>query len=229
MACHGLIVAGGAGRRFGDRKQFASLAGKPVIWHSLSAFEKCPGISEIVLVTNSDAIDRADHLVRKWHLHKVNWIVAGGKERQDSVYQGLRALPDKGIVAIHDGVRPALNSQDISRGLKACRKHGSVIYARPIDETIKEVRNSAVIRTVARQGLFLAQTPQFFPLELIRRAHQLAAQDGYYGTDDAELLERIGEAVNVLPGWQQNIKITTRADLDLAARIRKSPRPRIAP
>src|SRR5512137_2718764 len=96
---YGLVVAAGAGSRFGGRKQYAKLHGKPVFYYSLLAFERCPAVKETVLVTNLDMIDRVESLVRKWRLRKVTWVIAGGEQRQDSVARGLRVLPDEGMVA----------------------------------------------------------------------------------------------------------------------------------
>jgi len=216
---YGLVVAAGAGVRFGGRKQYFKLAGKPLIYHSLLAFERCPIVKETVLVTNVDVIDRAEALVRKWRFRKVNWVVGGGAQRQDSVARGLRILPDSGIVAIHDGVRPFLKPERLTQGFRTCRRSKAVVFALPAGETVKEVHDGLVAGTVLRDALFLVQTPQFFSLPLIKQAVDQAFRDGFYGTDDAQLVERAGGHVTVIHGWRENIKITTRADLKFAERL----------
>jgi 2-C-methyl-D-erythritol 4-phosphate cytidylyltransferase len=216
---YALVVAAGAGSRFGGRKQFVKLAGKPVMYYSLLAFERCPQVKETVIVTNLDMIDRVEALIRKWHLRKVNWVIAGGEQRQDSVARGLRVLPDEGMVAIHDGVRPLLTPERLTQGFRACRRSKAVIFALPAGETVKEVRKSTVTRTIPRDALILVQTPQFFALPVIKQAVEQACREGFYGTDDAQLVERAGGNVAVIPGWRENIKITTRADLKLAEKL----------
>ena len=234
---YGLVVAAGAGTRFGGRKQFALLKGKPILYYSLRAFECCPAVKEVVLVTNADMIDRTEVMTKRWRFGKTKWIVAGGEQRQDSVAQGLRVLPDRGMVAIHDGVRPFLTPEQIARGFRECRRRKAVIFGVPISETVKSVRFEAspkskiqnpkskiqragvVMRTIPREHLILAQTPQFYDLTVIKRAYDQARQDGYYATDDAQLVERLRLGVAVLDGWPENVKVTTRADLEVAGRL----------
>jgi 2-C-methyl-D-erythritol 4-phosphate cytidylyltransferase len=210
---YGLVTAAGEGSRFGGRKQFALLAGKPLLFYSLQAFERCPQVRETVVVTNADMIDRVEALTRRWRLRKVNWVVAGGEQRQDSVRQGLRVLPDSGMVAIHDGARPFLDARHLTQGFTACRRQPAVIYAFGIAETVKQLTRGCIERTIPRHELVLAQTPQFFDLALVKRAHRQAEAEGFYGTDDAQLVERLGRRVAVLPGWPENVKITTASDL----------------
>jgi 2-C-methyl-D-erythritol 4-phosphate cytidylyltransferase len=216
---YGLIVAAGAGVRFGARKQFARLKDRPVIYYSLRAFELCPVVKETVLVTNLDEIDRMETLIHRWRMKKVNWIVAGGEQRQDSVARGLRVLPEKGMVAIHDGVRPIVSPERIEYGFLECRRNHAVIYALPASETIKQVKGSEVLSTIPREDLILVQTPQFFKLPLIREAYEHAAATGHWATDDAQLVEHLGGKVTVIAGWPENIKITTRSDLVRAAKF----------
>lgn len=216
---YGLVVAAGAGVRFGGRKQYFKLGGKPLVFYSLLAFERCPAVKETVLVTNVDMIDRAELLVRRWGFRKVNWVIAGGLERQDSVARGLRILPDAGMVAIHDGVRPFLKPEHIAQGFRTCRRGRAVVFAVPCGETIKAADSALVTETIPRDRLFLVQTPQFFSLSLIKQAVDQAFRGGFHGTDDAQLVERAGGKVAILPGWRENIKITTRADLKFAEKL----------
>jgi 2-C-methyl-D-erythritol 4-phosphate cytidylyltransferase len=187
--------------------------GRPLVYYALRAFDQCARIRETVLVTNADMLDAMEGLVKRWRLRKVKWIVAGGEQRQDSVARGLRVLPDVGMVAIHDGVRPNLQPGDITRGLRACAKTGAVIYALPVTETVKEVADSVVKRTLPRENLVLVQTPQFFSLSLLKQAYRRALLEDFCATDDAQLVERTGHPVAVIDGWPDNIKVTTREDL----------------
>lgn len=217
MKNYGLVVASGEGKRFGGRKQFVPVRGKPIIYYALRAFEQCPAVHEVVVATNPDALARLEERITSWRFRKVKWFVAGGSRRQDSVAQGLRVLPDQGWVAVHDGVRPCVAPEQIESGFRACRRWRAVIFGLPVQETVKVLRNNTVMETVPRHPLVLAQTPQFFELMLLKRAYQQAALDGYEASDDAELVERLGERVVVLPGWPENIKVTTRADLILVS------------
>jgi 2-C-methyl-D-erythritol 4-phosphate cytidylyltransferase len=216
---YGLVVAAGEGSRFGGRKQFARLRSKPIVYYSLRAFERCPIVKEIVLVTSADMICRIESWLRRWRFRKVEWVVAGGERRQDSVRQGLRALPDRGLVAIHDGARPILRPEHLILGFRQCRKARAVIYALPVSETVKETSAGQVAATIPRQNLALAQTPQFFDLALIKLAYDRAYADGRYASDDAQLVEHLGIPVSVLPGWPENIKVTFPADLRVAAQF----------
>lgn len=211
--CFGLIVAAGEGTRFGGRKQFARLASRPLLCYSLQAFEHCSVVKETVLVTNLDMIERLESWTKRWRLRKVKWIVAGGKSRQESVRQGLRVLPDKCLVAVHDGVRPCILPAQIALGFGICAKTGAAVPVLPVAETVKEIADGMVVKTIPHAGLALAQTPQFFEIALLRNAHRQAASEGFLGTDDAQLVEHYGGRVTAFLGWQENVKITTRDDL----------------
>ncbi len=219
-----IIVAGGSGVRMGGsvRKQFLSLGGRPVICHTLQAFDRCPDIDAIYLVAPPDDVRNC---MAVWcsslTFHKKIQVVAGGRERQDSVYQGLLAVPDQhaGIVVIHDGVRPFISRQQISACVQETRRSGACIVALPVQDTVKEVRSQIVSGTLDRHLLWTAQTPQAFEITLIRTAHETAGKDGVTGTDDAMLVERLGRPVHVLEGSRLNIKITTPEDMALAEAI----------
>ncbi len=217
---YGLIVAAGKGERFGGEKQFLPLAEKPVLYYAVKAFEDSSTVNEIILVAAGERIKYVhDDIVAKYNLMKVKQVVAGGARRQDSVFAGLQSLPDSGIVAIHDGVRPFVRKKLIADGFKACTVHPAIIFGVPIGDTVKKVVGETVQETIERSTLCGIQTPQFFELGLIKRAYLGASENNYTATDDASLVERLGQPVTVLPGDPLNIKITIRADLLLAEAI----------
>jgi 2-C-methyl-D-erythritol 4-phosphate cytidylyltransferase len=218
-----IIVAAGAGKRIeGDLpKQFLTLGDKPILAHTIEKFESCELIDEIILVVPEDYLSYCSQaIVDKFSFRKIKKIVCGGKERQDSVYLGLKACPGGTfIVAIHDGVRPFISSEKISESIELCRKNKAVILTVSPKETIKRVADGSVVTTLDRNKLCLVQTPQVFEYELILDAHQKAKEDGFLGTDDSALVERLGHQVTILEGDYQNIKITTAADLAVAERL----------
>jgi 2-C-methyl-D-erythritol 4-phosphate cytidylyltransferase len=145
-------------------------------------------------------------------------LVGGGAERQDSVFIGLKAIKsDDGIVLIHDGVRPFVRQEHIVACIKGGAAHGACILGIPAFDTVKKVNSTnEITQTLKRDALWLAQTPQAFQLKLIKKAHEAAKQEGFIGTDDASLVERLGEVVKIIPGSRRNIKITNQEDLKLA-------------
>lgn len=216
---YGLILAAGRGGRFGAEKQFLPLLNKPVLYYSLSTFQNCEEIDSIVLVVKRERIDYAKDMSERFNFTKVKKIVEGGEHRQDSVRKGLEEIEEEGLVVIHDGVRPFIDIKVIERGLEALKTHRAVVYGIPISETVKLVKGDRVLKTIDRDGLFTIQTPQFFWLSLIKEAHKRAYEKGYYTTDDASLVEWMGEEVFLLQGDKRNIKITSKEDLKLAEAI----------
>ena len=222
-----IIVAGGKGVRMGAsvRKQFLSLGDRPVICHTLNAFDQCSDIDAIYLVAPPDDIENC---LEKWcpsiTFHKRVQIVPGGRERQDSVYQGILAVSNQrsGIVVIHDGVRPFITPQLISTCAQEARRSGACIVGIPVQDTVKQVRSHTIQKTLDRNVLWTAQTPQAFEITRIRTAHENARKDGVVGTDDAMLIERMGWPVRIIEGSRLNIKITTPEDLALAEAIWQS-------
>ena len=219
-----IIPAGGAGRRMGGDvpKQFLPLAGIPVLVHTLRAFQRSPIIDEIFLVVPEGDIPAVRRDVIEEHgLSKVTSVLAGGAERQDSVANALtRVRDDHGIVLVHDGVRPFVTGELIRRVVAAAVEHGAVAVGVPVRETVKAVSAAGVVvKTVDREGLWLTQTPQAFRRQLICSAYEKAAQDGFSGTDDASLVERMGASVRMILGDHDNIKITTPEDLALGTII----------
>ena len=209
-----IIVAAGAGKRFGSAKQFALLRGKSVLDRSLEAFVAHPEVDEIVLVLPAEE-DAARY--RKPG-GKVVAAVRGGKRRQDSVVRGFERLDSRpaDIVLVHDGVRPLVSREVITRVIAKARECGAAIAAIPVEDTVKEAAGGIVVRTLERENLQRVQTPQAFAREVFDRALRKAREDGFYGTDEAALVERTGHPVAVVPGDRRNIKITTAADLKIA-------------
>lgn len=222
-AATAIIVAGGRGLRMKSdtRKQYLSLAGKPVIARTLAAFDACPAIDRVILVAPSgDRELLKAEMLPAAALQKPVRIVGGGSERQDSVYNGLLAAEGAEIVAIHDGVRPFVAPEAIAESIAVAAAEGACILAIPSIDTLKETNSSdEIIATVDRSRIRLAQTPQTFRYDLIRKAHDDARKADFRGTDDASLLERLGIPVRTIPGSRFNLKITTPEDLLLAEAI----------
>ena len=221
-----LIVAAGRGRRMGaDRaKQFLDLAGIPILGHVLVAFERAASIERIVLAVPRQDRDMCRQIVvAPLGLRKPVELVDGGAERQVSVCNGLAALAslsDDTVVAIHDGVRPFVSPDFIDRCVATARCCGSCVPAIPVTEAVKRVDTAGlVVESVDRRQLRLAQTPQAFRLGLIRLAHRSARDAGLTATDDAALVEALGERVQTIAGHRLNIKITTPEDLTLSRGI----------
>ncbi len=209
-----IIVAAGEGRRFGSAKQFALLKGRPVLDRSLAGFEAHPEVDEIVLVLR----DEEGGVEYRKRYGKVSAVVRGGARRQDSVARGLEGVHCRpaDIVLVHDGVRPLVGREVISRVIAKARESGAAIPAVPVDDTIKETAAGTVVRTLERHGLQRVQTPQGFVREVLEQALQEAREEGFYGTDEAALVERTGHPVAVVEGDPRNIKITSLSDLKIA-------------
>jgi 2-C-methyl-D-erythritol 4-phosphate cytidylyltransferase len=209
-----IIVAAGAGTRFGEMKQFAYLRAKPVLEWTLERFQGHPEVGAIVLVLP----DENDFKHYRMRYPKIVETVRGGERRQDSVWQGFRLLaaarPE--IVLVHDGARPLVPAELIGRIVEAARADGAAVPVLGVEDTVKEVRDGRVTATVDRTLLFRAQTPQGFRYEVFEKAMDAARKDWFYGTDEASLVERIGLPVTAVPGDPRNIKITTPVDIRIA-------------
>ena len=206
-----VVVAAGEGRRFGAPKQFVALGGKAVLDWSLRAFAAHPRITSIVLVLPDE--ERGASYLRAYP--EIKSAVQGGPRRQDSVANGVRMI-DGGpgdIVLVHDGARPLVDAELISRVIAEAERSGAAVPVIPVDDTVKEVADDLVVRTLDRASLVRVQTPQGFELGLLRRALAEAAAAGFEGTDEASLVERLGERVTTVAGDARNIKITEPRDL----------------
>jgi len=217
-----VIVAAGKGIRMNDtvKKQYLPLTGRPVLSHTLAVFDECNLISKIFLVVSQNDFDYCRNNILPM-LNKEIKLVTGGKERQDSVYNGLIAVGENnGIVIIHDGVRPFVNKEMLELCLRGAIKHGACIIGVPVQDTLKRISSSGDIeKTIERSNIWIAQTPQAFQYEIIRKAHENAMLKGHAGTDDAFLVEQMGTPVKIIKGNKNNIKITTREDLKIAEAI----------
>ena len=209
-----IIVAAGAGKRFGEMKQFAYLRAKPVLEWTLERFEAHEAVEAIVLVLP----DEKDMKHYRMRYAKILDIVRGGERRQDSVWQGFRLLNTAApeVVLVHDGARPLVSADLISRIIEAARADGAAVPVLAIEDTIKEVREKRVAGTVDRTFLARAQTPQGFRYDVLKKAMDTARRDRFYGTDEAALVERVGLPVTAVAGDQRNIKITTPVDISIA-------------
>ena len=221
MSVTALIPAAGSGSRMGAalNKQYLSLGGRPILAHTLSLFEQHPLVTDIIVVSPAPEHDYCrGEVIEKFGFTKVRKVVEGGEERQDSVRLGLAACADRNgeVVLVHDGVRPFFPADLIAPLLETAVRVGGCVVAVPVKDTIKEVAEGKIVATPLRGRLWQAQTPQAFPLEVLREAHARALQDGFRGTDDASLVERLGLPVAVLQGSYRNIKITTPEDMVLA-------------
>lgn len=218
---YALIVAGGSGSRMRlpIKKQYLHLEGLPLLARTVMTFDRLDRLDRIVLVIPQEDFQkcRDDILGQLTLAHDVQ-LVAGGRRRQDSVVNGLNALDgEDGLVMIHDGVRPFVTDALIERCLTGAQATGACIPTIPATDTLKSVdANGCILETLNRKSIHLAQTPQTFGLELIKRAHQYALDNGFSATDDASVAEFAGASVMVVPGDPYNIKITTPHDLAVA-------------
>jgi 2-C-methyl-D-erythritol 4-phosphate cytidylyltransferase len=225
-----VIPAAGLGTRMSSpagglkskSKQFFELQGTPILIHTLRKFDECPRVSEIVVALRANETADFESMTAREQFRKPIRVVEGGDHRQHSVANALRSLQagDEDIVLVHDAVRPFVDQETILGVIEGVQKYGAAIAGIPAIDTVKQVDRTAdgavVIATVPREKMVLAQTPQGFRFEVIRRAFDEALSDGFVGTDEASLVERSGVTVHVVMGSPRNIKITTPADLDLA-------------
>ena len=217
MKVGAIIPAAGRGPRIGEAvpKQFLELQGKPLLHHTLQVFSVCEVIDYVVLVMpQADVDESGDEWLHGYDV--VRKVVAGGPQRQDSVYNGFQALEESTEIAVvHDGVRPFTTAEMIKETVEAAAQHGAAITAIPVSDTVKQVVEGFVERTVPREGLWRVQTPQAFQCGLLQKAFAKAREDSYYGTDEGGLVEYLGKQVKIVSGSELNIKITRKEDLIL--------------
>lgn len=215
-----IIAAAGMGYRLASDqpKQFLELAGTPIIFHTLKPFELCDSIHEVIVVLPAE--QSAEFLAQagKRGLRKLARVVPGGATRADSVKRGLQAIraATAEIVAVHDGVRPFVTVEEIENTIETARRDGAAILAAPATDTIKLVERGTIVKTLDRQSLRRALTPQCFRYDLLRQAYEQADVSDPSLTDESVLVERLGHAVTIVEGSARNIKITTRLDLHIA-------------
>ena len=215
-----IIAAAGAGTRMAsDRpKQFLLLAGTPIIFHTLKPFEQCDNIHEVIVVLPAEESAGFVSAAGKYGLRKVSRVVPGGATRAESVKRGLMSIRSATaeIVAVHDGVRPFVTVEEIDATIAAAQASGAAILAAPVTDTIKQVVDQRVVKTLDRAGLRRALTPQCFRYDVLRQAYQAADVTDPSVTDESVLVEKLGISVSIVEGSSRNIKITTVEDLAIA-------------
>ena len=219
MSVLAIIPAAGTGVRMGGGtpKQFLSLEGIPIFVHTLRKFVASDAIDEIFLALRAEDMERTQTDVEREHFPKLVRLVCGGVTRQETVARALaEAAPTTEVVVVHDAVRPFIELEMIQRVVEAARKDGAAILGIPSVDTVKQVERHTILGTIPRERIVLAQTPQAFRYEIIQEAFARAAADGFNGTDESSLVERLGYTVTVLMGSDRNIKITKPSDLPLA-------------
>lgn len=214
-----IIVAAGVGKRFGSNlpKQFLKLNNKTILQISLEKFQNCKLVDNIIVVVQKKYFSNTYQIVENAKLSKVIDVITGGKERQDSVWNGIRYLKDKNskIILIHDAVRPLVSLELIEKIVKSAEKFGAAVPAIPLRDTIKVISGKYLSGTIKRDEIVAVQTPQGFKFSLIEKAYKKAFEDKFYGTDDASLVERINHKIKMVKGDYINIKITTAEDLEM--------------
>lgn len=221
-----IIVAAGSGKRFGTKtpKQFLEIGGKPLIIYPLEGFQNCQSIDQIILVLPSNQTSAFLNIVNKYGITKLAKIVAGGETRAESVWNGLKAVRSAKaeIIAVHDGARPLVTSQEISDCILKAKETGSAILVAPVTDTIKEVVDGKIVQTVDRNRLRRALTPQCFQYKILRKAFEKMKDLSESATDESFLVEQLGIEVSVVEGSPKNIKVTTKEDLKMVESLLKS-------
>jgi len=213
-----IIPAAGEGRRMGGAvpKQFLQIGGREILARTLAVFEACVAIDDVWVVVAAEQCALCQStIVERYGLRKVRGVVAGGTTRQESVWHGLQQVAQAvGLVVVHDGVRPFVTELLLQQTLDHANRFGAAIAAVPLKDTLKRVSAAGTVEaTVPREHLWRVQTPQAFQHALLRRAFQHAWQQGLQATDEAGLIEALGNAVRIVPSYEHNVKITTPDDL----------------
>ncbi len=221
---YAIIPAAGSGTRIGGsvRKQFLSLKDKPILVHAIQRFEASTDVDEIALAVPEESLVDVEQLLSRFRLHKVSKVVRGGEKRQDSVHNVLKRLQFRAsdIVLVHDGVRPFVQSRKISELVSACREHEAVVLAVQPKDTIRRSNGGGFFdQTLDRTALWMIQTPQAFRAPVLMKAFEKASKEKFYSTDEAALVERLGIRAKIVEGSYDNIKITTKEDLELGELI----------
>jgi 2-C-methyl-D-erythritol 4-phosphate cytidylyltransferase len=208
-----IVAAGDSTRMGGEDKLFARLGGKPLLARVVDAFDRCPVINQIILVTREEKLIETNQMITRHNWFKTIDVCIGGSRRQDSVIAGLEVLSKCDWVVIHDGARPLVNTDLIVRGLEAARETGAAVAAVPVTDTIKVAGEDRIVQyTPSRESLWVVQTPQVFRFNIITKAYKQVTGDV---TDDASLVEKAGHQVKLYQGSYENVKITTPDDLAL--------------
>jgi len=218
-----ILVAAGSSQRMGFDKLFAAIGGKPVIAHTIRAFERASSVDGIIVVAREDRHDEIKTIVRDEKFKKVQSIIPGGKRRQDSVRAGLNHLdPVVRYVAVHDTARPLISPEQIERVFQQCANHGAAALAEPINDTLKRADSDLLISdSVDRHQLYAMQTPQIFERQLIEEAYRAVYAENISVTDEVSAVERLGRKVALVLDDDFNFKITYPRDLPVAEFILK--------
>lgn len=223
-----VIAAGGRGKRLGGKvpKQFLRLHGVPILQRAVELFASVRSVDEIVIASTPEHIHKAGRLLASMGCKKHLTIVPGGKERQDSVWNGMHGFLSKpDIVLVHDAARPLVSKKVVTAVINAAATYGGAVVGVKVNDTIKvEGKRGFYARTLDRSALWAVQTPQGFKFDLLMRAHKSARRSRYLGTDEASLVERLNVPVRIVEGDRTNMKITTQLDLQLAEKWLKSSR-----
>jgi 2-C-methyl-D-erythritol 4-phosphate cytidylyltransferase len=216
-----IIVAAGGSQRMGFDKLLALLSDRPVLAHTIDAFEQTRSVDEIILVARPERTGQFDELVRQNDFRKVSSVVPGGDQRHDSVRAGLaRVARDATFVAVHDAARPLVTPEQIERVFELARAHGGAALAEPITNTLKRADESCVVTGgVPRENLYAMQTPQIFRRELLDKAYAAISASKLSVTDEVSAVEHVGGKVVLLPNEEWNVKITYPRDLLLAQSV----------
>ncbi|MBW2976829.1 2-C-methyl-D-erythritol 4-phosphate cytidylyltransferase [Candidatus Woesearchaeota archaeon] len=226
---YAIIVAGGKGKRMRKRinKLFLLLNKEPIIVRTLNAFQNCKSINKIILVINPEDRNKFESIIKSGSFSKVTKVVDGGIERQDSVYNGIKAISnakDDDIIMVHNAANPFVDEATIDSCIKATEKYSAAVVGFPAKDTIKVVEDGFAKQTIDRKLLWQVQTPQAMKFFLAKKAFERAYKDKFYGTDDVSLVERIGGSVKVIFCPRENIKITDQHDLAYANKMSNASR-----
>lgn len=218
--CSVVVVAAGSSVRMGEDKLYMALEGKPVLAWTLQALDKCEFVNEIVLVVREDRLEQAAELCRQFEIRKVNKVIIGGKNRNESALAGVSSVDREAkIILIHDGARPLVTQDVVYDAMHTAAMFKCAAPAVPVTDTIKEKSNDVVTRTPERSDLAAVQTPQAFQADIIKGALTAAVKSGKQYTDDSAAAEAMGFKVHLSKGSAENIKITGPLDLEIAAAI----------
>ncbi|MBI2661288.1 2-C-methyl-D-erythritol 4-phosphate cytidylyltransferase [Candidatus Woesearchaeota archaeon] len=227
MANHVIIAAAGKGARMGinSNKVFLTLAGRPILYHTIKVFENCSAIDDIIIVTKKEDIDEINNIKNNNNFKKIKNIVIGGIERQDSVYNGLMSIKngknndDNNIILVHNGSNPLVKENEIIECIENARIYGAAVVGFPVKDTLKEAKENIIVKTIDRTNLWQMQTPQAIQYGLFIKAFENAKKNNLKFTDDVALVEAIGHKVKIVQCSNENIKITTPEDLKIAEGI----------
>jgi 2-C-methyl-D-erythritol 4-phosphate cytidylyltransferase len=198
------------------KKPFIEIAGVPVIIRTLLLLEQSAYINELIVVVGEEELATLKRMAAQFGLRKVSRYAPGGQDRQDSVHNGLMAIDKCDVVVVHDGVRPFVSVEELNRVILSAAEHGAATIGTPVKDTIKKIECGVVNETVPRDNLYAVQTPQAFQWSILQEAHLKSRETGFKGTDDAALVEWIGQPVHLEEGSYRNIKLTTPEDLLIA-------------